>query len=865
MMPNTAAPPPQDGGFLFTEESVPPALAFRPQWLLWRFEPGEKKPKKMPYYGNGHRRTGSQGSPEDRAALLNLADALRIWRRLPDKYSGVGFAFLPGDGLIGIDLDGMINPDTGEITERGRGIIQACASYTEFSPSGKGVHIICTGTTTTFKSNEVGVEVFAGRQYFTFTSRRYPGTPDSVNEIPGKTLSRLRATVESGKKRADALPSTAPAPALEGRAKVESALAYVSADCGYEDWIQVGMAICSELGEGACDVFDYWSSRGAKYPGRATIEQHWKSFKPGGITGATLFKRAVDAGWQPPRAPRAAQSQKSEHVQPRGKPDLKLVPPSPPDAGSGSGSFAADGARVIRHDPGELPRVLNELGAALSEFCIAGGSLFRWGAGLSRVYVTPAASEGTVKRYAGAVTLHPVGAPHLTELAGQAAIHEKFDARNGAYRACDCPPKVSEAYLARGSWPEIPVLSGFVECPTLTLDGRVLDQPGYDARSGLFAAWDAIPGYVSPPRAPTREQAFDAVDVLLRAIDTFPFVSPADSMAAVAGMILAICRRSMPAAPMLAITAPTPGTGKSLLTDSISIIATGRRASVMSIGHDEIEADKRLAGVLLAGDAMLNLDNVERPLGGDLLCQVLSQPVLKTRPLGGSAMVDVPTCAIIAATGNNLSIQGDLKRRVTMIRMDAKLERPELRAFDGEPHLDKILRLRGELITAALTIPLAYLAAGASRVGAAPLGGFEDWDRLCRQPLRWLGLADPLEASTLLRDQDPDLETTRAVLMAWWGAFAGDEKTAADVVREGMAGGEAFDGAAPTFPELREALLMVSGGRIQTSQKLGYWLRAHKDRIVDGYRVALLPPDRNGISRWKVVTGEAGLSSEIVM
>jgi len=849
----------------FDVSVVPATLSARPQWLLWRFEPGEKKPKKMPYYVNGKRRSGVQGSTEDRAALVNLDRALRVWEKQPSQFSGVGFAFLPGDGLIGIDLDGMINPESGEITERGRGIIQACNSYTEFSPSGKGVHIIGFGETDTFKSNEVGVEVFAGRQYFTFTGKPYPDTPATINEIDAKTLKRLRATVESGKHRAaDAKPSTAPAPALEGRAKVESALAYVSADCGYEDWIQIGMAICSELGEGAVDVWDYWSSRAAKYPGLATIEQHWKSFKPGsGISGATLFKRAVDAGWQPPRAPKAAHAQSSANVP--AAPNSSAVPPLPTVAGDET--FTADGRRVIRHDPGRLPSILNEVGSALAEFCTGGGSLFRWGAGLSRVYVADAdgVDSTKIKRYAGAVTLHPVGAPHLTEIASLAAEHERWDGRSGEYRSCDCPAKVAEAYLARGDWPEIPVLTGFVEAPTLTLDGRVVDQPGYDSGSGLFAAWAKIPGYVTPPRAPTRQQAVEAADVLACAIDTFPFVSPADLSAALAGMILAICRRSMPAAPMLGITAPTPGTGKSLLTDTISLLATGRRASVMSIGHDEVEADKRMAGVLLAGDAMLNLDNVERPLGGDLLCQVLSQPVLKTRPLGGSAMVDVPTCAIIAATGNNLSIQGDLKRRVTMIRMDAKLERPELRAFDGEPHLTKIMRLRGALITAALTIPLAYLAAGSPKVGGPSLGGFEDWDRLCRRPLRWIGLSDPLEASSLLRDQDPDLETTRAVLMAWWGVFAGDEKTAADVVREGMAGGEGFADSAPTHPELREALLMVSGGRSPTSQKLGYWLRAHKDRIVDGYRIALLPPDRNGISRWQVVTGEAGLSEGLDM
>lgn len=157
-----------------TGAGVPASLRGRPQWLLWRFEqhPGEKKPRKIPYYTNGRRRTGEQGSPEDRAALVIYDVAARS----TDGYAGVGFAFLPGDGLIGIDLDGMIDAETGEINERGRSIIEACASYTELSPSGHGVHIIAAGETETFKSNAVGIEVFCGRQYFTFTGRHYPGT-----------------------------------------------------------------------------------------------------------------------------------------------------------------------------------------------------------------------------------------------------------------------------------------------------------------------------------------------------------------------------------------------------------------------------------------------------------------------------------------------------------------------------------------------------------------------------------------------------------------------------------------------------------------------------------------------------------------
>ncbi len=289
-------------------DAIPPTLAARAQWLVWRFEskPGDKKPRKVPYYASGKRRTGEQGSVADRAALVDLATARAACERPGATWTGVGFAFLPGDGLIGVDLDGMFDPATGQMSERGASIIMACASYTEFSPSGKGVHIICSGETETFKSNEVGVEVFCGRQFFTFTGNRYPGTHAEVEPLQPAVLGRLKATVKSGRKRAsDSKPTTAPTPELEGRAKVESALAYITPDCGYDDWISIGMAVHAELGDGAFDVWDAWSAKAAKYPGRRQVEQHWHSFKPGaGVTGATIFKLAMEGGWQPPKQSR---------------------------------------------------------------------------------------------------------------------------------------------------------------------------------------------------------------------------------------------------------------------------------------------------------------------------------------------------------------------------------------------------------------------------------------------------------------------------------------------------------------------------------------------------------------------------------
>jgi putative DNA primase/helicase len=291
---------------------------------------------------------------------------------------------------------------------------------------------------------------------------------------------------------------------------------------------------------------------------------------------------------------------------PRRKKRLQLVK-------TGGDSFNPEGRRVIRHDPGKLPDILDQLGKALAESC---DTLFSYTGRLVRVYPAPDTPGGGVHRPRGALVLHPVDGAHLTELATAAAVHERYDARLEAYKPCDCPRRVADAYLAHGNWPELRSLAGFIECPTITLDGRLIHESGHDSETGLFQASADIPGWSAPPLTPDKSSAQAALDALVELIQDFPFVSGEDRAAVLAGIITGLVRRVLPAAPMLAVTAPTPGTGKTLIAETFALIATGRRASVLSLGHDDAEAEKRLAGVLLAGDAVIALDNIERPLTG---------------------------------------------------------------------------------------------------------------------------------------------------------------------------------------------------------------------------------------------------------
>jgi len=77
------------------------------------------------------------------------------------------------------------------------------------------------------------------------------------------------------------------------------ALNYIDANCDYNTWLDVGMALQHELGNSGFAIWNAWSARSSeKYNGVRDLNSKWKSFKPGGgVTLATLFMHARNAGW----------------------------------------------------------------------------------------------------------------------------------------------------------------------------------------------------------------------------------------------------------------------------------------------------------------------------------------------------------------------------------------------------------------------------------------------------------------------------------------------------------------------------------------------------------------------------------------
>ncbi|MDI3308525.1 MAG: hypothetical protein QJR07_15645 [Acetobacteraceae bacterium] len=264
-----------------------------------------------------------------------------------------------------------------------------------------------------------------------------------------------------------------------------------------------------------------------------------------------------------------------------------------------------------------------------------------------------------------------------------------------------------------------------------------------------------------------------------------------------------------------------------------------------------------IGALLLAGEQVVAIDNCEAPLGGEFLCQMLTQPVVRARILGRSEAPELPSNAFVTATGNNLALIGDMTRRALLCRLDPKCERPELRRFSRNP-VEAVKADRGRYVAAALTVLRAFHVAGRPKQ-SDPLGSFEAWSRWVRDALLWLDEADPVQTMEEARALDPKLDALNAVVAQWRQVIGTERVSVRDIIDRATQThtpeGKPF-GPPPkpefTHPDFREALLTVAGeGGAINSRRLGKWLLAHQDRVVSGCRIVRRGLS-GGILMWQV-------------
>lgn len=166
----------------YNYNSLPFGLTNKKNFVMFKIENDKDgKPTKRPY----NALTGNLAEVNNPDTWATFEQALETYNQ--GNYNGIGYVF-DGKDIVGIDIDHCID-DNGKLSNSALELITKCNSYSELSPSNKGVHIFLDDETAahffnqrqkTGKKFKNGVEIYCTRRFFTLTGNHIKDTPKNI-------------------------------------------------------------------------------------------------------------------------------------------------------------------------------------------------------------------------------------------------------------------------------------------------------------------------------------------------------------------------------------------------------------------------------------------------------------------------------------------------------------------------------------------------------------------------------------------------------------------------------------------------------------------------------------------------------------
>ncbi len=498
--------------------------------------------------------------------------------------------------------------------------------------------------------------------------------------------------------------------------------------------------------------------------------------------------------------------------------------------------MAAKHKPLIRVQPGELPRICD---AAESELAKTFRNYQRGG-----VIVTITTDPGTRE-----TTVKSLSLPSLTRVLAGLVIWQRFDKRSDDWVVCDPPDKHMRVLYDATVYPHLPVLNGIARQPYLRPNGSLMQEAGFDTETGMFGVFNAK--HFNIPQSPTRQQAESALAELSGLLSEFAFKTDHDRAAALSGILTAVIRPSLAQAPMIHVKAPSISSGKSYLCELLTAFATPQKGTPHAFPAEDEECRKLLLAELLTAPAVIEFDNLTTDLiPHKSLCTALTSEYISGRILGQSKTAEVGTRALFLSSGNNVEPVRDMTRRTVTITLDPACETPAARDFSKQPVKD-VRANRGHYVSLALIIIRAWHCAERPKTECKTIASYVDWSDYCRQPLLWLGLSDSAACIFEAMNDDPDRELLGDFLQSWFKRFGKTSTLVKDVIAAAQTRGFSQE---YTNETLLEAITDIAGERDGSinRKRLGWWIKRHAGRVVDGLRFVHDKSVTSNATKWKV-------------
>jgi hypothetical protein len=415
-----------------------------------------------------------------------------------------------------------------------------------------------------------------------------------------------------------------------------------------------------------------------------------------------------------------------------------------------------DSVKVLAGDPGIFRRgdvLVEVMVEAADEVELAGGTILKKMAGAPRIVpIAESVLSCRLTRHARFVTPRPT--------------------RDGGMEIVPCHPAqwLTSALIELKNWRGVRPLEAVVSIPIVLPDGTIHQAPGYEpVTRSLYIPTCRVPPI---PANPTREDARAAGTRLMALVDQFPFATDNDRAVWLAGLLTAAARPAISGpVPGIAVNGNRAGTGKGLLVDVVGLLVFGKPIPTSSYPDDRDEASKVKVSLAMEGASIVHFDNLDEGscYGGSAIDSAITSLTVNDRILGTNRRtgeIQLRPCWWL--TGNNIAPGKDAFRRWLPLNLITLLERPEerddlavrdLRAYVAEH--------RTELVRDVLIILRAHAAAGRPGGQWAPLGSFEEWDRVIRGAVWYATGWDCGRTRREAADDSPERMKKIALLEGW--------------------------------------------------------------------------------------------------
>ena len=265
-------------------------------FCCWRYEERNGRHTKVPY----HPETGQGAKSNDPRSFVPFDTAMKA-----TDYDGIGIGIF--NGICAIDLDGCVT-DSGYYTETAAEIVHLMHSYTEFSPSGNGLHILFRADGFQYDAkrfyimnHQAGIEVYvagATNKYVTVT-----GKVCEPYEF-GDRSAELQILLERYMVRPETIAVNAinagnthinPSELLQMARNSKCGAAFTSlwegSTAGYSSHSEADMALCSHLA--------FWTGKDTAqmdvlFRQSGLMRDKWDRHQSGTTYGAITIQKAID-------------------------------------------------------------------------------------------------------------------------------------------------------------------------------------------------------------------------------------------------------------------------------------------------------------------------------------------------------------------------------------------------------------------------------------------------------------------------------------------------------------------------------------------------------------------------------------------